>query len=61
MNEIWNKGQLGAVEGVLGTIDQLIINRCIIEEVQQHHHNLAVAFYNYIAVDIEWESQAIVL
>ena len=39
--------QLGAVEGVLGTGDQLIIDRCIMEEVKQHHHNLAVAFYDY--------------
>ena len=25
-NEIWDEGQLGAVEGVLGTVDQLIID-----------------------------------
>ena len=25
-NEIWDDGQLGAVEGVLGTVDQLIID-----------------------------------
>ena len=36
-NEIWDKGQLGAVEGVLGTVDQLIIDRCITEEVKQYH------------------------
>ena len=35
------------MEGVLGTVDQLIIDRCIMEEVKQHHRNLAVAFYNY--------------
>ena len=42
VNDIWDKGQLGAVEGVLGTVDQLIIDRC--EEVKSHHRNLAVAF-----------------
>ena len=47
VNEICDEGQLGAVEGVLGTVDQLIIDRCIMEEVKQHHCNLAVAFYNY--------------
>ena len=47
VNEIWDEGQLGAVEGVLGTVGQLIIDRCIMEEVKQHHHNLAVAFYDY--------------
>ena len=43
-NEIWDKGQLGALEGVLGTVDQLIIDQCIMEEVKQYHRNLAVAF-----------------
>ena len=47
VNEIWDEGQLGAVEGMLETVDQLIINRCIMEEVKQHHRNLAVAFYDY--------------
>ena len=46
-NEIWDEGQLGAVEGVLGTMDQLIIDRCIMEEVKQYHRNLAVAFYDH--------------
>ena len=46
-NEIWDEGQLGAVEEVLGTVDQLIIDRCIMEEVKQYHRNLAVAFYDY--------------
>ena len=47
VNEIWDEGQLEAVEGVLGTVDQLIIDRCIMEEVKQYHKNLAVAFYDY--------------
>ena len=47
VNEIWDEGQLGAVEGVLGMVNQLIIDRCIMEEVKQHNHNLAVAFYDY--------------
>ena len=45
--EIRNEGQLGAVEGVLGTVNQLIIDRCIMEEVKQDHRNLDVTFYNY--------------
>ena len=47
VNEIWDGGQLGAVEGVLGMVDQLILDRCIMEEVKQHHRNLAVVFYYY--------------
>ena len=31
VNETWDKGQLEAVEGVLGTVDQLIIDKCIME------------------------------
>ena len=45
-NNIWDEGQLGAAR-VLGTVDQLIIDRCIVEEVITRHRNLAVAFYNY--------------
>ena len=37
----------GQLERVLGTVDQLIIDRCIMEEVKQYHRNLAVAFYDY--------------
>ena len=47
VNEIWDEGQLGAVEGVLGTVDQLVIDRCIMEEVNQCQRNLAAAFYVY--------------
>ena len=44
-NNIWDEGQLGAAEGVLGTVDQLIIDRCIMEEVKTQHRNIAVAFF----------------
>ena len=47
VNKIWDEGQLAAAEGLLGTVDQLIINKCIIEEIKQHHHKLTVAFYDY--------------
>ena len=47
VSEIWDEGQLGAVEDVLGTVDQLITDRCIVEEVKQHHRNLVAALYNY--------------
>ena len=42
VNEIRDKGQLGAAEGVLGTVDQLFINRCIMDDVKQQdkvHHD----------------------
>ena len=31
----------------MGTVDQLIVDRCIMEEVKEYHGNLAVAFYDY--------------
>ena len=46
-NDIWNEGQLGAVAGVLGTVDQLIIDKSIMEEIYAYRRNLAVAFYDY--------------
>ena len=33
VNETWDEEQLGAVEGILDTVDQLIIVRCIMDEV----------------------------
>ena len=46
--EIWGKGKLAVVEGILETVDQLIIGRCIMEEVKQFQKNLAIAFYDCI-------------
>ena len=43
VNEIWDEGALGALEGLLGTVNQLIINRCMMEESKQHRRKLAVA------------------
>ena len=40
-NTIWDEGQIETVEGVLGMVDQLIIDRCIMEEVKQYHRNQA--------------------
>ena len=42
MKEIWDEGKLGAVEGILGTVN----HRCIVE-VKQHQCNVAVAFYDH--------------
>ena len=42
-----DEGKLGAVVGILGTVDQLIITRSLIEEVKTCHQNLAVPFSDY--------------
>ena len=46
-NEICDEGQLGASGGVLGTVDQLLIDNYIMDEVREHKTDLAVAFYDY--------------
>ena len=46
-NEIWDKNQMGTCQDVLGTLDQLLIDNCIMEEVRTHKRNLAVANYDY--------------
>ena len=35
------------LQDVLGTVDQLLIDNCIMEEVRIHKRNLAVAYYDY--------------
>ena len=47
-NDIWDEGQLGIVVGVLGTVDELIIDRSIMKEVRIYHQSLAVEFYDYM-------------
>ena len=42
-NEIWDRNQMGTCQDVLGTVDQLLIDNCIMEEVRTHKRNLAVA------------------
>ena len=34
-NEIWDKIQLGTCSGVLGTVDQLLIDSAIMDEVRE--------------------------
>ena len=40
-------GTKGNVVGVLGTVDQLNIDKTIMEEVKTYHRNLAGEFYDY--------------
>ena len=46
-NNIWDRIQLGTCSGVLGTVDQLIVNNAIMNEVKNQQRNFAVAFYDY--------------
>ena len=46
-NNIWDRSQLGMCSGVLGTVDQLIIDNAITDKLRNQQRNLAVAFYDY--------------
>ena len=46
-NEIRDKSQLGTCSGVLGTVDELLIDSTIMDEVRGKKRNLAVSFYDY--------------
>ena len=46
-NNLWDESQMGAREKVLGTVDQLLIDGCIMEEVKEHSRNVVVAYYDY--------------
>ena len=43
-NKIWDRSQLGTCSGVLGTVDQLVMDNAIMDEVRGKQRNLAVAF-----------------
>ena len=45
-NEIWDRNQMGACQDVLETVDQLLIDNCLMEEVRTHKRNLAIAYYD---------------
>ena len=46
-NDVWDKNQMGTCDQVLGTVVQLLIDNCIMDEVRSHKRNLAVAYYDY--------------
>ena len=46
-NNIRDRSQLGTCSRVLGTVDQLIIENAIMDEVRNQQRNLAVVFYDY--------------
>ena len=45
--DIWDEGKVETVAKVLGTVDQLIIDSSIMEEMKTYHQNLAAAFEDY--------------
>ena len=45
-NYIWDRSKLGTCFGVLGTVDQLVLDRTILDEVKGQQINPVVAFYD---------------
>ena len=45
-SDIWDRNQMETCEGVLGTVDQLLTDNCIMSEVRNHKPNLAVVYYD---------------
>jgi hypothetical protein len=58
-NKIWDDQQKGTRKGILGTMDNLLVDRAILEEAKQYSRNLAVAYYDYEkaydSVPFEWQ------
>ena len=50
-NDIWGMNQMGTCERELGTVDQLLIDNCIMPEVRNQKQNLAVAYYDKVHHD----------
>ena len=46
-NSIWDRSQLGTYCGVFETVDQLIIDNAIMDELRNQKRNKTIAFYNY--------------
>ena len=47
INSLWDENQFGTRENVLGTVDLLLVDQCIMEEVKNYHRDLLIAYYNY--------------
>ena len=45
-NKLWGEGQPGKVEGVLSTVDQLLIDVCFVDGVITYKRNFAMAYYD---------------
>ena len=46
-NKIWDEEQPGATESVLGTVDQLLVDKCMMDKVREHKRDLTMAYYDY--------------
>lgn len=61
--DIWGEGELRPVVRLVDTVDQLIIDMSIIEELKTYHRNMAAAIYDskktYDKIPLWMEAQSI--
>ena len=46
-NNLWDEQQKGTRSNIMGTADNLLVDRCILEEVKDHQRIAAAAYYEY--------------
>ena len=46
-NDIWDQRQLGTESGVLGTIDHILVDKCMLEEIREHMRKAALCYGDY--------------
>ena len=47
LNRLWDKNQFRIRDKVLGTVDLLLMDQCIMEKVKSHCRDLSIAYYDY--------------
>ena len=46
-NNLWDEQQKGTRSNIMGTADNLLVDRCMLEEVKEHQRIAAAAYYDY--------------
>ena len=59
-NILWDGQQKGSQSNIMGTADNLLVDRCMLEKVKEHQRTAAAAYYEaYDTVPHEWQIEMI--
>ena len=47
LNKLWDEQQKRTQSNIMGTADNLLVDRCMLEEVKEHQKTAAAAYYDY--------------
>ena len=47
LNNLWDEQQKGTRSNIMGTADNLLVDRCMLEEVKEYQRTAAAAYYDY--------------